>query len=145
MRLRRTRLPAISKRRASQRAAYRRSEAIFLEAHPYCQVTIFRWSLNEAQVIADNGTGWIGTHNIHAVHVPRATQVHHRNKARGIRLLDERWWMATCAGQHDAIEREKGWAREVGLLLPFEADENGQLPDGTICQTTDELLEQTKK
>jgi hypothetical protein len=72
--------------------------------------------------------------------IPIATQIHHRNKGRGARLLDERWWMAISSEIHDRIEGNKDWARKIGLLLSLEADADGRLPDGSVCPTTDELL-----
>jgi len=104
----------------------------FLNAHPCCQAQKFVWKLEHDP-----------TQVMTFIHC--ANQVHHRNKARGARLLDQRWWMAVGPQYHEEIETRKEWARKVGLLLPLEADADGRLPDGTQCLTTDELLKRVEK
>ena len=128
---RRTRMPRISPRRATERAAYRRDVKAFLVAHPFCQAQTYVWELEgNTQPLT---------------FVMGSNQVHHRNKCRGARLLDQRWWMAVGPYYHEEIETRKEWARKVGLLLPLEADVDGRLPDGTQCLTTDELLKSVEK
>lgn len=88
---------------------------------------------DEAQVIANHGS-W------QRQDLPRSTEIHHRNKTRGERKLDERFWMAASRYYHDQVEHELAKARQDGFVLPFEADQDGRLPDGTVCPTTPELM-----
>ena len=136
---RHNRIPSRSPRRIREELDYLVEREAFLRAHPYCQAWLLLHGIRDeaAFLQAVAGTDHV---KIDGEAVPRATQVHHRNKRRAGRLLDQRWWMALSPGLHDRIERDKRWARRTGLLLPFEADSDGRLPDGTVCATTDELL-----
>lgn len=127
-----------SARRAAERREYSAKVAAFLAAHPFCQISIFLRKLLEADIIAANGCYRDRSGVSHRI--PRSEVVHHRNKRRGRRLLDERFWIAACNEEHSLLEDHKALSREIGLLLPFEADENGRLPNGMVCKTTDELL-----
>lgn len=134
---RRERLRSRSPRRANEEETYAVRARAYLRAHPFCQIEIAALGLDEAAVIRFSGIAdspW-GT-----FHVGRSNQIHHRNKRRRGRLLDERWWMAAGPVWHGRVESRKDWARSGGLLLPLEADPDGRLPDGTVCPTTAELL-----
>ena len=122
-----------SSHRQEERTRYAHQRLAYLEAHPFCQLTIARLGLEERLVVALGGisSGWI---------VPRATEIHHRNKGRGARLLDERWWMAVSASSHEGLEANKGWARECGYLLPIQADADGKWGAGNAALPTPELL-----
>lgn len=96
-------------------------------------VYIARTGLDEQEVIAKNG-------RIGGFWVPRSTQVHHRAKRNGDRLNDERWWMAVCRESHDDVEKNKGWAREEGYLLPIQADADGRWGAGNQALETPALM-----
>lgn len=87
--LRRTRIRAISSKRAAQLREYAKRRKAFLEAHPYCAV-------------------FVGL---------RATEVHHINHREGDRLNDERFWLAVSAAGHRAIHAFPAEARAKGWLL----------------------------
>ena len=122
-----------SAKRARQTGIYVREEEKFLEAHPFCQAWIFNERLDERFVLASGGI-------VEGVMVPRSTEVHHRNKKDGDRLLDQRWWLAVCRTQHDWIENHKNLARESGLLLPIQADKDGKWGSGNQGLTTEQLM-----
>lgn len=130
----------VSKRRAKERRGYRTQEEIYLGLHPFDMIVIAMLGMKEETVIANGGQYDLdGQRKI----VPRSTQVHHRNKARGARLNDERWWMATSGESHDLVEHNKGWGRWEGYLLPMNANPDGQWPSGNgiaTAWTTDQLM-----
>jgi hypothetical protein len=123
----------ISDRRKGQRAMYRKDRLEYLREHPFCQIFIFRHRLSEKQVIEENGF-------VEGLKVPRSTQIHHRNKADGERLLNKKFWMASSFREHDIVESNKAEARRLGLLLPVQADKSGRWGDDQQALTTDELL-----
>ena len=135
---RKSRLSHVSKRRNEERNEYRRRSRAYLAAHPFCQVFIAIHGLVEADVIASCGR--VDT-PAGAFYVPPATEIHHRNKGRGRRLNDERWWLAASRRWHDYVESRKDWARQEGYLLPLEADEDGKTPSGERALETPEFLE----
>lgn len=128
---RRSNMRRVNPRRLEELKRYWARVPMFLREHPYCQLTIALYGLSEASVIRcaglvpvpagppielpDQGTiprpQWIT--------VPRSQEVHHRNKRRGDRLLDESEWRAASSRMHDWVEHNKAWARRYGLLLPI--------------------------
>lgn len=116
--LRRTPLRRISSRRLDEQAEYRIRSAAFLLAHPYCQVWLTERGIDERVAIRCSGVLDFGP-GVSRVLVPRSRTVHHRNKRRGPRLLDESEWMAVSWAAHQRIENNKAWARERGYLRPF--------------------------
>jgi hypothetical protein len=124
--------------RAIENAQYSRDRLEYLDDHPWCQVTIFMLGLNEAEVIANYGGYW-STGGI-PLRVPHGVTIHHRNKCRGARKNDRRFWISSSFGMHEMIEQNKRWAREIELLLPMEADENGLCPNGRQYLETPALL-----
>jgi hypothetical protein len=108
----------ISARRALQSDAYSERQAQFLREHPYCQVWLAERGIPERMAIEQRGTLRFGP-GVSPVFVPRSQVVHHRNKRRGARLLDEAEWMAVSHSAHRRIEENKAWARERGYLRPF--------------------------
>jgi len=130
-------IPRSTPKRASERAKYRRQIAVYLEAHPFDQIFIAMHGLHEATIIANMGCYRVG-HRV--FQVPRSDQIHHRNKGRGARLLDERWWMATSGWSHELVEAKKDWAREQGYLLPIQADADGRWGADIQALTTPALM-----
>lgn len=109
-------LRPISDRRLRETNLYRFRSRRFLLAHPYCQIWLAEHDVAEGMAIRLGGVlrlagAWVS--------VPRATEIHHRNKRRGANLLDERHWLAVSAAAHDEIENHKAWARTRGYLLNF--------------------------
>lgn len=149
---RKTRLRPISKRRAEERKTYRDVREEHLAAHPFCQITIAQFRVNEADVIKSKGLLEGPVEMVRVAEYPdpiplgstlvihRATQIHHRNKCDGSRLNDPRFFMSACRKEHEWAERHKDEARAIGVLLPINADKDGRMPDGSRCLTTDELL-----
>jgi hypothetical protein len=133
-----TRISPISAAKAKESAEYRRKAAWYLARHPYCQLVIFLLGLDEGAVINNRGLLAIEGRR---VLVPPADDVHHRNKrCSERRLLDERFWISASRGVHDWVEAHKDLARELGLLLPIQADEDGRWGDGNVGLHTPELL-----
>lgn len=121
----------------------------YLVEHPLCQVTIARLGLDEAEVLRafeaddDGAPGfptWAAGFHYRGRLIPFARQIHHRNKSRGARLNDVRFWMSADPAAHDWVEDGKEAARATGFLLPLEADAEGRLPDGTACQQTPDFM-----
>lgn len=83
-----------SPKRAAQMREYRKLVGPFLEANPWCQ---FPLGCSEP-----------------------ATQVHHRRGRRGLRLLDQAWWAASCATHNDYAETHTGHALALGWLVCIE-------------------------
>ena len=130
---------------AAERRAYGPAARSYLKAHPYCQVTIAIQRLNEAEVIAGNGsqTRRVEFHGQPAREtwtIPPATEIHHRNRRNGPRLNRQEFWMSASPSAHRWVEQNPGEARRIGLLCPINAQPDGGMPDGTRCLTTSELL-----
>lgn len=127
----------VSSRRKTERAEYTREAARYLALHPYCQIFIFRHELSEEAVLRGKGQlVYMGK----TIRVPRASQIHHRNKRDGARLLDQRWWMSASAIEHDWVEHHKDVARALGLLLPINATIDGTWGDGQRALETPALM-----
>lgn len=114
----------VSRKRARQYREYMLRRALFLVAHPYCQVWLTENSFTEAQAI--EGKGIVIRETMRGVAVMRAhlavpasEEIHHRCKRRGMTLLDESTWMAVSHDNHMHIENNKSWARERGYLAHF--------------------------
>ena len=121
---RRTRLRPVSANRRRAKEEYDRVKLKYLTDHPFCQIFIAEFGLDEADVIARGGDSGAG------FSVPASQEIHHRNKRSRSRLNDQRWWMAASRQMHDRVEANKAWAREKGYLLPLEADADGATPSG---------------
>jgi len=87
---RRTRIRPRSRRMTKLMAYYNEIKAIFLSAHPTCEV--------------------------HDAHTHPATQVHHSRGRAGTLLLDVRYWKAVCSGAHEWIGAQPQDARRTGFL-----------------------------
>lgn len=131
-------LVRIRPERRKERQSYNRDRLEYLAAHPFCQISIFAAGLKEQRVI-DAGGRYSSTGG-QMKQIPRSTQIHHRNKARGKRLNDQRFWMSASAAGHDMVEQNKEFARRTGLLLPFEANADGLCPNGEQWPTTPEMM-----
>lgn len=116
--VRRTPLRRISLRRQTELRLYGARCAQFLAEHPFCQVWLEERGFDEKRVMAANGFVFDPIVRRH-LRAPRATTIHHRNKRRGSRLLDERHWMAVSWSGHRQIEANKQWARTRGYLCKF--------------------------
>ena len=122
-----------SPRREREDRMYARDRGEYLREHPYCQIAIFLAGASEVTVI--EGRGYYN-----GMRFPVSTQIHHRNKSSGPRKLDKRFWVAAASDRHRWVEDHKGDARELGLLLPIQADAEGRWGDGNQALTTEELL-----
>lgn len=136
--MKRTPIRRVSDKRRASNEKYLRRVQEFLIEHPWDQVWLCRHGLTEADVRTASRT------SDGIEHIPRSTEIHHRNKRDGSRLLDERFWMATSRQSHDMIERNRTWARKEGYLLPINASPNGTMPGGIQLPTTDQLMELKK-
>ena len=105
-------------RRLEQLTNYAAKRAGFLRLHPYCQLWLAEDDIPEEYALVLSGRvpipGALGL-----CPVPRSQAIHHRDKRRGERLLDERFWMAVSRAAHRRIEENKAWARACGYLNPF--------------------------
>lgn len=111
-----TPLRRISLRRSQELAIYWPRRELFLARHPYCQLWLAEHGMAEAEASAFEGWVIVGGR---LWRVPRSRQVHHRDKRRGNRLLDETEWMAISPAGHDRLENHKTWARASGYLRAF--------------------------
>lgn len=130
-------LPRASSLRSKQRRQYSKLRKVYLLAHPYCQSYIWRNKLSEEKLIVSKGVWYVNGFRCVS---PPSTQIHHRNKANGSRLLNTDYWLAVCDSEHVTIEEFKDVARKVGFLCPINCKPDGTMPDGTKQPTTTELL-----
>lgn len=130
--LKRSRLRAVSKKRAGQFREYSEKRKAYLIANPVCEVwlRLNNWRRSRTGLLgaawyerASNGgvefaevSATILLQNFRA---PASTEIHHTNKRRGEMLNDESYWLAVCRENHERIENNKSWARENGFLLNF--------------------------
>jgi hypothetical protein len=80
---------AVSKKRASQLREYKVRRLLFLAEHRWCM----------------------------RCHLRPTTVLHHRRGRRGLRLLDERWWAASCVPCNDFAETHTGEALTEGWMV----------------------------
>jgi hypothetical protein len=115
------RIRPVSPKRAKELAIYRRRRPGFLKEHPWCQIWLAKNAYNEADAFEhdgmipidwDNGCGVVGYH-----HVPPSTEIHHTNQRHGIRLLDERYWLAASRPEHNWVKDNQSEARRIGVLI----------------------------
>ena len=142
---RKTPIRRISKVRSSHRRQYARDREEYLREHRVCQIFLARHRISERSLRLNSWFDLYGETYVliagRTTRIPRATQIHHRNKARGERLLDKRWWIAASAEEHEWVESNKDEARELGLLLPIQADEQGRWGSDQQALVTEELIE----
>ena len=121
--LRKTRINRVKPERAEQLRQYYARIPSFLEEHPFCQIWLREHGVTaerEKEILqAYRGAGSPAGFRINGERPPRSTQVHHANKRRGARLLDEKDWFAASREWHDRVEGNKGWARRHGYLKNF--------------------------
>jgi len=84
----------VSKKRAAALRVYRKRRDDFLTANPQCQ---FPGGCEQ-----------------------RSTVVHHRRGRFGARLLDERFWAASCDYHNDYAETHTGESLALGWLVRIE-------------------------
>lgn len=143
---RKTRMKVRSDRLARLDLEYARARAAHLAEHPLCQIAIFRAGLSESDVLAEASRAGFDARFSYGIIlrcgrlIRTATEIHHRNKRTGPRRADRRWFMSACQDEHEWVEKNKGKARELGLLLPIQADSEGHWGDGYKALTTDELM-----
>ncbi len=115
----------------------------YLRDHPWCQITIARAGLDERHVIAAgaNVPDWCPIVHCQGAQIPRATEIHHRNKSNGPRKCDTRWFMSTARPGHDWVEANKTEARAIGFLLPINATPDGCWGDGQRGLETPAFME----
>lgn len=83
-------LPARSPKRRAQEREYDRLKGPWLAERPYCQ------RCGEPSVC-----------------------VHHRAGREGLRLIEQRWWAASCAACNDFAETDTGAALDERWLLSY--------------------------
>jgi hypothetical protein len=114
--LRRAPLARVSLRRLQELALYWERRRRFLREHPFCEFWLACRGVTQAEAIA--ARGWVCRHGVWR-RAPRSSEVHHRDKRRGGRLLDETQWLAVSRRAHRFIEEHKGAARALGFLRPI--------------------------
>jgi len=95
---------------------YRERQRRFLREHPFCEFWLACRGATQAEAIA--ARGWVRCNGVWR-RALRSSEVHHRDKRRGNRLLDETQWLAVSRRSHRWIEEHKRAARESGFLRPF--------------------------
>lgn len=105
----------VSVKRSSQLREYFAARERYLADHPICMVWLAENGFSNNQVLLDSSS----VMTFHTMGAPAATEVHHKDKRRGARLLDQMHWMAVCRFNHNRIENNKAWARANGFLLNF--------------------------
>ena len=104
----------VSRKRQTCLREYMKRRKAYLLKHPYCQIFIRRYNLDEEDIIYDSGFYFLDTYARHCV--PRATEIHHSKKPKSTYLNDESTWFAACREQHEWVENNKSQARLQGLL-----------------------------
>lgn len=135
-------LRRVGLRRRTELSTYTRRRNAFLAAHPFCQLTIAHNELDETEVL-EAARGYdleFSSFRFRGIEIPRATEIHHRNKRTRDRLNDERWWMAVSRKAHEWIEANKAEARSLGYLLPIDANKDGLYATIKRGRTTEELM-----
>lgn len=142
----------VSSKRAVERREYAKRRVVYLEAHPLCQIMLAVHRIDESKALellktvshlslSELNCGSLVSPPIAYLGIPFASEIHHRNKCRGARLNDERWWMAGSREGHDYVEKNKKRARAMGLLLEINADEEGIMPDGSRAIQTNVYMD----
>lgn len=121
----------------------------YLKEHPLCQITMALHRIDERTALNLFLPGpemfpfWFdrieGDKRV-AYPIPRATQIHHRNKSNGVRRNILEFWMSAARDPHRWVEDHKDEARKLGLLCPVNARPDGTMPDGSQCLPTSHLL-----
>jgi len=132
-------IPKMSLRRHRQEQQYSNMRRKYLIQHPLCQLTIAYHRLDEASVV-EMGVPASGFMEFNGIFIPFATEIHHRNKRSGARLVDRRWFASACRKRHTWVEGNKDIERREGYLLPFGTNFDGLAPSGEQCLATDEWL-----
>jgi len=91
----------------------------YLEKHPFCQIYIRRFNLDESDVIAHNGVYEETTPSgfTHWKHVPLAIEIHHSKSPKKTYLNDVSTWFAACREQHNWVKDNQSQARLQGVLI----------------------------
>lgn len=144
------RMPRVSRRRRKECASYPDFRRRQMRLHPFCQLWLIERGIGpdmERRIVAayHDECGVLGRFTVDGEVPPLSVEIHHRNKARGERLTDERWTMCVSREAHERIEANKDWARDQGYLLPFEADADGRTPGGEQGLTTEELMKKNAR
>ena len=123
-------LRRVAKKRAKHLREYSARVKVWLIEHPVCEVWCrengWQWA-SYSELLGARYTRISAPYylidfcakSLFANGAPSATQCHHMNKRRGVRLLDESYWLAVCDENHKRIENNKAWARANGYLLNF--------------------------
>lgn len=115
--LRRTPLRKVSSKRSRELREYSKKRKAFLEAHPWCQVTLARFGCDERMVITNGGIFKVCGDIVGTVHVPRSCDIHHKAGRTGWRLNDESQWLAVSREAHEWIHANPSEARRRGWLV----------------------------
>jgi hypothetical protein len=116
--MKRTPIKRVSKKRAQANREYSNKRKDYLIAHPWCQIFMKRYGIDEAVVKANNGVYPEVTYGgmVHWKRVPFANQIHHTKKPKQTYLNVVETWLSACQEQHEWVENNKSKARELGLL-----------------------------
>jgi hypothetical protein len=129
--VRKTKLRAVSKRRAKEGRVYSAKRKEFLAAHPICQVWLRengwkeispgvyekREAESDEMMQAGRYSSWtrIAVDLVEDFNAPLATECHHIRK-RGKNYLAEETYLAVSRQNHWQIHHAPGWARARGYL-----------------------------
>lgn len=143
--MKRTPIHRISTALQQRKRLYAKAADEYLAAHPLCQASLLANGIPELYALA-NATPCQGGARIpfngKTIFIPDSVEIHHRNKRHGVRLTDQRWFMAISRVMHDFIESNLSTARANGWLLDISANPDGMTPGGQQALTTTELFSQ---
>ena len=116
--MKRTPIRRVSKKRAGANRLYAKLRKEYLEMHPWCQIFLRRFSIDEPLVAYSNGAYSEVTPegNVHWFKVPLATEIHHSRSPKKTYLNDTTTWFSACREQHEWIKLNQSQARLQGLL-----------------------------
>lgn len=116
--IRRTRLRKVSKKRAVQLKQYSADRKEYLQKHPFCQIYMRRFGLDEAEVMKNNGVYKEVTTGgqVHWIRVPWAQDIHHTRGRVGALLLLQEYWMSASRDMHEWAHNNPTEARRIGVL-----------------------------
>lgn len=113
--MKRTKLRPVSPKRAKANREYLKRRAVYLKAHPYCQIWLKVKNADERLCIYRDGAVFLKDDMI-VVRAPLSTEIHHSKKPKATYLNDESTWFAASRYWHNWVEEHKKEARELGLL-----------------------------
>lgn len=116
--LKRTPIRRVSKKRAKANRTYAALRRDYLIEHPFCQIYIKRFGLNEGEIIKMNGAyREVNCGFVYWKMVPMAYEIHHTKHPKWKYLNDTSTWLSACRDMHMWAHNHPSEAREKGCLV----------------------------